>query len=287
MAHDDPREYVLGRHADESRRLERQHAVFSSAAGYLVHPRIQSALQAEESILIMDVSTGTGVWLFALEASAPTTWNLEGSDISADQCTERPNSRCTFGVLDVKKPVPTELHGTFDLVHIRMLLGGLTTPDWSMVAANEYQLLKPGGWIQWHEIDSPRMQFFPATAEASVKHSQALLTACVRGYQRIDRFMADDMELFAERVTSAGFIDCELHRPSSDRIPEMRQEASLTMHAAVSAALKYLVKADPTFGITGEEAEDLTFKSLEEVKRENMYWRWDMCIITARKPTSV
>jgi ubiquinone/menaquinone biosynthesis C-methylase UbiE len=250
-------------------------------------PRIEATLRSEESIKIMDIATGTGVWLFALEASAPTTWNLEGSDISADQFTKRPNSRCNFGVLDIKKPIPEHLHGAFDLLHIRMLLGGLTTPDWSMVAAHVYQLLKPGGWIQWHEIDSPRMQFFPITADASVKHSQALLNTCVRGYQRIDRFMAEDMELFTERVTSAGFVACELHQPSSDRVPEMRQEASLTMHTAVSTALKYLVKADPSFGMSSEQAEELTLKSLEEVKRENMYWRWDMCIVTARKPSSV
>lgn len=93
----------------------------------------------------MDIATGTGIWLLALEHSVPATWNLEGSDISADQFTERPNSRCKFGVLDVQKPTPKELHGKFDLVHIRMLLGGLTTPDWSIVAANVFQLLKPGG----------------------------------------------------------------------------------------------------------------------------------------------
>lgn len=98
--------------------------------------------------------------------------------------------------------------------------------------------------------------------------------------------MTEDMNLFTQRVMSAGFMDCGMHRPSSDRVAEMRQEASLTMHAAVSTALKHLVKADPTIGITSEEAEELTLRSLEEVKQENMYWRWDMCIVTARKPSA-
>jgi ubiquinone/menaquinone biosynthesis C-methylase UbiE len=285
MGHDDPRQYVLGRHADESRRLDRQHNVFSSATGYKIHPRVQSILHSKKNVKVLDIATGTGAWLLALELTAPSGWTLEGSDISSDQFPENIDSRCTFSVLDIKEPVPEELRGTFDLVHIRMLLGGLVTPDWSLVATNVYQLLKPGGWIQWHEIDAPRMQFFPIGAEASTEHSQALLSTCVRGYQRIDRFMAQDMELFTERITSVGFTNCAMHRPSSDRIPEMRQEASLTMHGAVSSALKYLVKADPTCGVTSEEAEKLALRSLEEVQREDMYWRWDMCIVTASKPS--
>jgi ubiquinone/menaquinone biosynthesis C-methylase UbiE len=286
MGHDDPRQYVLGRHADESRRLDRQHAVFSSAAGYKIHPRIQSILHSQNSVKVLDIATGTGAWLLALEHTAPSGWTLEGSDISADQFPANIDSGCKFSVLDIKKPVPEELRGTFDLVHIRMLLGGLVTPDWALVAANVYQLLKPGGWIQWHEIDAPRMQFFPLAAEASTEHSQALLSTCVRGYQRIDdRFMEQDMELFTERIKSAGFTNCHMHRPSSDRVPDMRQEASLTMHMAVSSALKYLVKADPTCGVTSEEAEGLASRSLEEVQREDIYWRWDMCIVTASKPS--
>lgn len=284
MEHDDPRGYVLERHADESQRLERQHAVFSSAAGYLIHPRVQLALQSRKDSKIMDVASGTGAWLLALEHAAPSSWTLEGSDISADQFPQGVDSRCTFGVLDIRKPVPMELRGTFDLVHIRMLLGGLTTPDWSMVAMNVYQLLKPGGWIQWHEIDAPRMQFFPINAAASTRHSQTLLNTCVGGYQRVGRFMAEDMELFVQRIMSAGFTDCDMHRPSSDRVPEMRQEASLTMHRAVSTALMYLAQADPGFGMTSEEVQDLTLQSLKEVDGKNMYWRWDMCIVTARKP---
>jgi SAM-dependent methyltransferase len=236
-------------------------------------------------VKVLDIATGTGAWLLALEHTAPSGWTLEGSDISADQFPANIDSGCKFSVLDIKKPVPEELRGTFDLVHIRMLLGGLVTPDWALVAANVYQLLKPGGWIQWHEIDAPRMQFFPLAAEASTEHSQALLSTCVRGYQRIDRFMEQDMELFTERIKSAGFTNCHMHRPSSDRVPDMRQEASLTMHMAVSSALKYLVKADPTCGVTSEEAEGLASRSLEEVQREDIYWRWDMCIVTASKPS--
>ena len=56
--------YGLTRDADESARLNAQHAVWKANIGYLLHPRIQSDLA--ENPRIGDVGTGTGVWIMDL-----------------------------------------------------------------------------------------------------------------------------------------------------------------------------------------------------------------------------
>lgn len=55
-------------------------------------------------------------------------------------------------VQDVKTPFPDHFIGSFDAVHIRLLVCALHThEDWVDVARSAFTLLKPGGYIQWCE----------------------------------------------------------------------------------------------------------------------------------------
>lgn len=283
----DPKAYVLKRDEEESGRLNRQHAVFASAAGYLIHPRIQATLHKDHAVRVADVATGTGAWALALESSTPPNWEIQGLDISADQFPTTKTSRCKFDILDILKPVPFEVHGKYDMVHIRLLCGALTTQDWSIVAANAFRMLKPGGWVQWHEMAPTTVRILPNSPEASTKCSEKFIRISTSGYQRIGRFMEEDMDLMIPRVESAGFVDCNLHCPSSDRMPEMRREASITISAGVATALELLAMRDPKIAaVTVEQARDLSKKAFEELEDDKAYWRWDMYIATARKPVT-
>jgi hypothetical protein len=50
-------------------------------------------------------------------------------------------------------PVPENKKGTFDVLHLRLLILGLPTGSWKTACENLFQLLRPGGWIQWEEAD--------------------------------------------------------------------------------------------------------------------------------------
>jgi hypothetical protein len=50
-------------------------------------------------------------------------------------------------------PVPQDKKGTFDVLHLRLLVLGLPTGQWKIACENLFQLLKPGGYLQWEEGD--------------------------------------------------------------------------------------------------------------------------------------
>lgn len=151
-----PDPYSLPRDETESFRLDRQHRVYKENTGYLLHPRIAANLPHDAHIA--EVGTGTGIWLRDVAAKAPAWWQLTGFDISADQFPSTNGDRCKYEELDILQPIPDRYKARFDVVHLRLLICGLTGEDWPTTAKNVLALLKPGGWIQWLEGDFARMQ---------------------------------------------------------------------------------------------------------------------------------
>lgn len=286
------KEYPLPRDISESERLNSQHEAFVSSAGFLLHPRIvASTLSLAESPQVADIATGTGVWLLALEREMkdqPLTWHLSGLDISAEQfpTSSASKSSCRFSILDIRQPIPQHLKGSFHVVHIRLLVGGLTTPDWSTVAQNAFDLLKPGGWIQWHEFDVTSLCAYPGriASTGETGGSQILLNTSIPMLQRVDKCMKDDMPLFKSRVEGAGFINVDLQRPSSDRIAEMREKGSLGVFKAVSATFQYLLESDAEVALSEDDADSMIECCRQELEDGRSYWRWDMYIVTGQKP---
>jgi hypothetical protein len=55
----------------------------------------------------------------------------------------------TVDVLEM--PLPAELLGTFDVVHLRAFVSIIRNCDLTPILTTAISLLKPGGWIQWEE----------------------------------------------------------------------------------------------------------------------------------------
>ncbi|KAL8991210.1 MAG: hypothetical protein Q9169_007921 [Polycauliona sp. 2 TL-2023] len=75
--------------------------------------------------------------------------------------------KISFSAWDVRSPPPLSLHGTFDVVHVRLLsvaLGDAVKGE--EIVRNISMLLKPGGWLQWEEMDMTRS--IVATADPSI-----------------------------------------------------------------------------------------------------------------------
>ncbi|KAF1913738.1 S-adenosyl-L-methionine-dependent methyltransferase [Ampelomyces quisqualis] len=147
-SHDEP--YWLGRASEEQKRLLKQHGIWTKSIGYSLHPSIAANLPSNARIA--DVATGTGIWLKDLASVSPSTQTFHGYDISSEQylpATSLPPN-VSLDLLDIKKPIPTALQGTFDLVNVRLVIIAMGSLDvWQSTLANLITMLKPGGCITW------------------------------------------------------------------------------------------------------------------------------------------
>ncbi|KAJ5833059.1 hypothetical protein N7474_001370 [Penicillium riverlandense] len=117
----------------------------------LIHPSIP-----KDSVLsVADIATGTGIWLKdvsqMLENSHIRRY-YHGFDISPEQFPKDPGS-IAFSVHDITKPFPKEHWNRYDLVHVRLLVVALEESEYKAAVSNLYTILKPGGFLQWEEVD--------------------------------------------------------------------------------------------------------------------------------------
>ncbi|KAL1845906.1 hypothetical protein Plec18170_009507 [Paecilomyces lecythidis] len=119
--------------------------------GYVLSPHVPVV----DGMRIAEIGAGTGIWLLDLARTLPTSIRLDGFDISD---TQFPNKKywaenLNFGILDAFSPVPEHLAGAFDVVHLRYWLGIVKGNNYSPLIKHVSTLLKPGGYIQWEDVD--------------------------------------------------------------------------------------------------------------------------------------
>jgi hypothetical protein len=108
---------------------------------------------------IADVATGTGIWLTELkdELTTSSTTNpsneYTGFDISAAQFPQNPGPNIEFVVQDMTKPYPVQYHNRYDIVHVSLIFIALPRAQIDSAVKNTLALLKPGGYIQWDEME--------------------------------------------------------------------------------------------------------------------------------------
>jgi trans-aconitate methyltransferase len=187
--------------------------------GYIIHPSIAKRLPPNARIA--DLATGTGVFLKRLAPAYPEAV-LDGYDISSALFPEKTAlpSNMNLSVLDVKQPVPKQLHGTYDLVHVRLIIAGMLPDDWKVVVRNLSRLLKPGGAMQWEEGDYISAQQYRGRVDSTftaVRSMEMMMIDALR-----DRFLHGWKSL-ADDMTAAGLTHVERDVVSSDRVPETRE----------------------------------------------------------------
>ncbi|KAK4540740.1 hypothetical protein LTR36_008955 [Oleoguttula mirabilis] len=283
MATTEWKPYSLPRDHTESNRLNLQHKVYIANAGFLLHPRIAAALP--EQARVADVGTGTGAWLNDLAAESPSSWSYTGFDISDAQFPQTNTGPCRFTTLNILDDVPDEYREHFDVVHLRLLVCGLSGADWATTARNASQLLKPGGWIQWHECAFLHLQVLQNAPAAPPSACRQLVALLLAGQAREGKMVEDVLRLAQTVRQAGGFQDCEDYVFSSDRVAETRGATNEIHHPAVGALARYAVQASPGLdGWTREKVEELMQRGSRELEGGKAYYRWDMHIVTARKP---
>lgn len=139
-------EYHLPNDENEQDRLEMQHAIYR----YALDDRLYLApIPKGELHDVLDVGCGTGLWEMDVADEHPEAQVL-GFDLSPIQPDMVPlNARflvddCNAEWVFVER---------FDLIHTRALTPGIK--DWSRYLRQAYEHLKPGGYIELHEIHVP------------------------------------------------------------------------------------------------------------------------------------
>ncbi|KAL6720922.1 hypothetical protein ACLMJK_000021 [Lecanora helva] len=160
---DRPDDYVFGRDYSASARLNYQHALLKQHHGFLLHPSISQEIHKAR---IADIGTGTGVWPLQASRSFPNA-QFDGFDISPAQYPPEAwlPDNVRLHVQDAYTQFPADMLEVFDVVHIQKLITIIYDNDPTALIKNILPLLKPGGYIQWNEID-PASASVDASAKA-------------------------------------------------------------------------------------------------------------------------
>lgn len=180
----DQSSYPLSRSYLSTTRLIAQHALWQHDLRFLLHPTITASLLLDDpsrsnlnaiaspaepqpstsppirlhppelSPRIADLATGTAFWSLSIHDQYPHA-RITASDISLSQappCAWLPPG------LDVREwdfytPIPKEWERQFDVVHIRLALLAIKGNDTRTVLESAWEMLKPGGWMQWDELN--------------------------------------------------------------------------------------------------------------------------------------
>ncbi|KAI2634468.1 S-adenosyl-L-methionine-dependent methyltransferase [Xylaria nigripes] len=270
---------IMTRHDSDIQRLNNQFDIMSENIGYILHPTITATLPVNPSIA--DVATGTGVFLLRIRESYPEG-DFLGLDISPagfPEPTTLPDN-VTLSIQDVKKPIPEELHGKYDAVHVRMLVAAMLPTDWKLVVANLKQMLKPGGYLQWLECDFVGTKHLRWRLDSSVDSIQILGRAFAATFQGR---LQHGWNTLPAHMEAAGLCDVSRDIVSSDRLPETRERSTLNSTLAILSTLRLMAERKEPGAMTFEEIDALENRAYEDIK-SGTYVRYDIHVIIGRKP---
>jgi SAM-dependent methyltransferase len=186
-----------------NRRLKEQHDIYAKILGYVVHPHIPIR---SPNLKVAEVGTGSGIWLLELAKTLPVTCEFVGYDMSPILFPPQsawPQNLC-FRTQSVLESFPEAELGTYDIVAVRFLQVMFnSTAEWETTLLNLVSLLKPGGWLQWVEVDLTtcrQFQISPGTSRAALQETvSSLLNTLDRQWKAI--------RTLAELCRLTGMID--------------------------------------------------------------------------------
>lgn len=205
-----------------SARLHLQHFLIQNTIGYLLEPTIEEFVigpRRSQQIKVADLACGNGIWLSELYSTltrANISAQLDGFDINPinfPNPTHLPAS-VSLKQLDIlAKPLPVELIGVYDIVHIRAIpsvvtkSGGDPTPVLSVAS----QLLKPGGFLQWDECQWGRLIAESPSPEIK-KGACDLVIRILKRTRQARGVRTDWVDVLGTHLGQHGFEDTRQHR---------------------------------------------------------------------------
>ncbi|KAJ8112890.1 hypothetical protein ONZ43_g5285 [Nemania bipapillata] len=199
-----------------SARLRLQHLLVQNTLGYLLEPTIEKSVANAKPLKVADLACGNGIWLTELHsylASNNIPAQLDGFDVNPIYFSHEAYLPPTVSLkqLDIlAKPLPTELIGVYDVVHIRALGSIISDADLSPVLSVAFELLKPGGYIQWDESRGDRFVVESPEPQISKVHCDTLVHVLKAGLQA-KGIVSDWVENLDTHLDKFGFQNVRQH----------------------------------------------------------------------------
>lgn len=154
------------------------------------------------NLRIADISCGTGIWLLDLLPSCHPTTEFFALDLNTAQLPPDPwlppsITPIQFNLYD--DDLPDGLHeASFNIINISIVFSFVKDDRIEKVFRNITRLLKPGGYLQWTELDgynaeciSPRPQYRASAVPHFAKELWTLIgETCCSWPSRLDEIMA-------------------------------------------------------------------------------------------------
>ncbi|KAL4755395.1 hypothetical protein BDW72DRAFT_163595 [Aspergillus terricola var. indicus] len=130
---------------------------------------------------------------------------FHGFDISVAQFPRPPPEDVLFSCQDILKPFPPEHHRKYDLVHVRLLVTAFPEKEYDTAVRNLVEILKPGGFIQWTDLNSSFLAS-PSSTELSDPRSSFLVSTWLKFLESAS-LAVDAPESLAKAFKRAGLAD--------------------------------------------------------------------------------
>ncbi|KAL8992606.1 MAG: hypothetical protein Q9169_006971 [Polycauliona sp. 2 TL-2023] len=172
--------YPLQRDTFSSIRLYLQHWLRNRELEYFLHPTIPIA----EGTLIADVACGNCAWIIDVARTHPEA-QIHGFDISAAQHPHQNwlPKNIQLSTLDLFEPVRDDLCGKYDVVHVGLLALVVQHDNPIPILEKLSALLKPGGYLQWDEVDVGDVHVNSPNAQVSCTALEQLGQKCDKLYE--------------------------------------------------------------------------------------------------------
>ncbi|KAK0635959.1 hypothetical protein B0T17DRAFT_650863 [Bombardia bombarda] len=197
-------EYPLTRDYVDFNRLNLQHYQLKDLFGYNIHPKIP---HHQKSLKIADVGTGTGIWLLDVASQLDPSAELYGLDCDISQVAPKEwlPENLTLREWSVFDDVPEDLAGKFDIMNIRLFIL-VISDDPRPVIQRLLKLLKPGGYLQWGEIDPLNTSIVTASPDLPTDYHKALFR---ENHPKNSRMVAPWIRDLPQIFEEQGLLDVE------------------------------------------------------------------------------
>ncbi|KAJ7172243.1 S-adenosyl-L-methionine-dependent methyltransferase [Mycena filopes] len=249
--------YALPSDEIERQRLVLQHKTLRTIFGDKI---LFAPVTLGKDDKVLDVGTGSGVWILDLATSVDSSVSMTGVDIEPRLFPPSPPKNFDFRIESVTN-LPEAWSNTFSLVHQRLLILALQFPEWPVAIQEIYRVLRPDGWIQidestpWYEAEYPG------------KPCMEKLTALYRCVARARNLYVDCTDDIPAMLAQAGFVDIR-SEVGVQKMGKWAGEvgvANRTNHIGVLRGLKTPVLQAGGFGYVSSEAEyDALLEGLEK-----------------------
>lgn len=222
--------YMLDKGYAARCRLNLQFYLWKNSLAFNLHPSIPIPhTHGSPPLRIADLACGTGIWLLDLACELPEPAVLDGLDIDLSKAPPAqwlPNN-VTVHNWDILSPVPEHLVGRYDIVHLRLLILVVEHSDPVPIIQNAYRMLKPGGYIQWDDLNYPGILERNGFADARLDHFRdRTKLAMANGDQHLMT-----MEEFAGSLQQEGMLEeaQNIHQLIADCCQEASPGVALSM----------------------------------------------------------